>query len=64
MKEWLSHVFTTAGLGQLNLFSSTLGMVRPGIKMIQTEYRLASVGVSVGPPIFFQKHAKARLKHA
>ena len=27
MKEWLSRVFTTAGLGQLNLFSSTLGMV-------------------------------------
>ena len=27
MKEWLSGVFTTAGLGQLNLFSSTLGMV-------------------------------------
>ena len=23
MKEWPSHVFTTAGLGQLNLFSST-----------------------------------------
>ena len=26
MKEWLSHVFTTAGLGQLHVFSSTLGM--------------------------------------
>ena len=64
-KEWLSRIFTTAGLGQLNLFSSTLGMmVWPGIKMIQTEYRLVSVGVSVGPAIFLQKHAKARFKHA
>ena len=28
VKEWLSRVFTTTGLGQLNLFScSTLGMV-------------------------------------
>ena len=52
MKEWLSHVFTTAGLGQLNLFSSTPGMVCPGIKMIQTEYRLVSVGVSICPAYF------------
>ena len=40
------------------------GMVWPGIKMIQTEYRLVSVGVSVGPACFLQKHAKARFKHA
>ena len=40
------------------------GMVWPGIKMIQTEYRLVSVGVSVGPAYFLQKHAKARFKHA
>ena len=40
------------------------GMVWPGIKMIQTEYRLVSVGVSVGPSYFLQKHAKARFKHA
>ncbi len=26
--------------------------------MIQTEYRLASVGLSVGPAYFLQKHAK------
>ena len=32
MKEWLSHVFTTAGLGQLNLFSSTLGWSDRGSK--------------------------------
>ena len=32
--------------------------------MIQTEYRLVSVGVSVGPAYFLQKHAKARFKHA
>ena len=62
MKEWLSHVFTTAGLGQLNLFSSTLGMVRPGIKMIQTEYRLASVGVSVGPAYFLSKTCKSKVE--
>ena len=61
MKEWLSYVFTTGGLGQLNLLSSTLGMVWLGIKMIQTEYRLVSVGVSVGPaylPMFLQKQRK------
>ena len=40
------------------------GMVWPGIKMIQTEYRLVSVGVSVGPAYILQKHAKARFKHA
>ena len=33
------------GLGQLNLFSSTLGMVCSGIQMIQTEY---SVGIGWG----------------
>ena len=32
--------------------------------MIQTEDRLVSVGVSVGPAYFLQKHAKARFKHA
>ena len=62
MKELLSHVFTTAGLDQLNLFSSTLGMVWPGIKMIQTEYRLVSVGVSVGPAYFPSKTRKSKFQ--
>ena len=49
MKEWVSHGFITAGLGQLNLFGSTLEMVGPGIKMIQNEYRLISADAAVGP---------------
>ena len=48
-KEWFSHVFTTAGLRHINLFSSALGMVCLGIKMIQTEYRLVSVGPACIP---------------
>ena len=32
--------------------------------MIQIEYRLVSVGVSVGPAYFLQKHVKARFKDA
>ena len=39
------------------------GMVWPGIKMIQTEYRLVSVGVSVGPAYVPSKTCK-RFKHA
>ena len=63
MKKWLSHVFTTAGLAQLNLFSSTLGMmVWPGIKMIQTEYRLVSVGVSVGAAYFPSKTYQSKVQ--
>ena len=46
--ELLSHVFATAGLRQVNLFSSTVGMVCLGIKMIQTEYRLVWVGMGCG----------------
>ena len=38
------------------------GMVWPGIKMIQTEYRLVSVGVSVGPAYVPSKTCK-RFKH-
>ena len=38
-------------------------MVWPGIKMIQTEYRLVSVGVSVGPAYVPLKTCK-RFKHA
>ena len=56
-KAWFSHVFTTAGLRQSNLLSSTLGMACLGIKMIQTEYRLVSIGVSVDPAYIPSKNA-------
>lgn len=57
-----SHVFTKAGLRQSNLLSSTLGMVCLGIKLIQTEYRLVSIGVSVDLTEKPSKHAKNKVQ--
>ena len=54
-KEWLSHVFTTAGLRQLNLFSSTLGM--DGLPGDQNDTNWISIGIGWGI-CWVQKHAK------
>ena len=45
MCEWNYETWTKRRI----VLSFHTGMVWPGIKMIQTEYRLVSVGVSVGP---------------
>ncbi len=61
-KEWSSHVFTTAGLGQLNFFSSTMGMVCPGIKIIQ--YFLKQTWKEKLPCIFFINQLRILLESA
>ena len=64
LKEWLSHyVFTTAGLGQSNLFSSTLGWSDRGSKWYKLSIGWYRLGYRWVLPIFLQKYAKTRFKH-
>ena len=55
MQEFVQHegmvvtLFHPSWSWSIKLVQFHTGMVWPGIKMIQTEYRIVSVGVSVGP---------------
>ena len=63
MKEWLSDVFTTAGLGQLHVFSSALGM--GGLTGDQNDTNWVSVGIGwgmVGPAYFPSKTYKSKVQ--
>ena len=60
MEEFVQHEgmvvtrFHPSWSWSIKLVQFHTGMVWPGIKMIQTEYRLVSVGVSVRPAYFLQ----------
>ena len=45
-----------------NTIISTLGIVCSGIKKVPTEYRLVSVGVSVGPAYIPSKACKSKVQ--
>ena len=58
MKKWLSHVFTTAGIGQLNLLSSTLGWSDGGSKWYKLSIGWHRLGYRWVLPIYFKNMRK------